>query len=189
MFDHRRQQIIEMACIRFAEKGFAGTSMRELAADLGLEASSLYTYIQSKDELLEDICFTMGHQLITVLDEVNDVFFNAEEKLRTAIKNHVEVICSNPHASRVFTHEWRHLAPEKKENFIELRNRYEAAFTDILDTGETEQIFMEGDKRFAVLTILSTVNWISEWYNPKGKMKPDEISQKLSDFILTGLKK
>ncbi len=189
MVDRRRQQIIEMACKRFADKGFTGSSMRDLAADMGLEASSLYTYIQSKDDLLEDICFSIGNKLITAIDEVNDIYFNAEEKLRTAIKNHVEIICANPEASKVFTHEWRHLQETKKNEFIALRNQYEQGITEIIETGITEQIFAEGDKRFAVLTILSTVNWISEWYNPKGKMKPTEIAQKLADFVLTGLKK
>ncbi len=189
MVDRRRQQIIEMACKRFANKGFTGSSMRELAADMGLEASSLYTYIQSKDDLLQDICFSMGNKLITAIDEVNDIYFNAEEKLRLAIKNHVEIICADSNASKVFTHEWRHLQEIKKNEFIILRNKYEQGFTEIINTGETEQIFAEGDKRFAVLTILSAVNWISEWYNPKGKMKPSEIAQKLADFVLTGLKK
>ena len=76
MVDRRRQQIIEMACKRFAEKGFTGSSMRDLAADMGLEAASLYTYIKSKDDLLEDICFGIGNKLIAAIDEVNDIYFN-----------------------------------------------------------------------------------------------------------------
>ncbi len=189
MVDRRRTQIVEMACKRFAERGFIGSSMRDLAADMGLEAASLYTYIKSKDDLLEDICFGIGNKLIAAIDEVNDIYFNAEEKLRSAIKNHVEIICADPEASKVFSHEWRHLNDAKKNEFITLRNHYEQGVTEIIETGITEQIFVEGDKRFAVLTILSTVNWISEWYNPKGKMKPNEIAQKLADFVLTGLKK
>ncbi len=189
MVDRRRQQIIEMACKRFADKGFIGSSMRDLAADMGLEAASLYTYIKSKDDLLEDICFSIGNKLINAIAEVNDIYFNAEEKLRMAIKNHVEIICANPQASKVFTHEWRHLQEAKKTEFITLRNQYEQGITEIIDTGITEQIFIEDDKRFAVLTILSAVNWISEWYNPQGKMKPNEIAQKLADFVFTGLKK
>ena len=60
---------------------------------------------------------------------------------------------------------------------------------EILKTGEQENLFKEVDLKFATLTILSTVNWINQWYNPQGKMKPEEIANELSNFILTGLKK
>ncbi|MDX5319822.1 MAG: TetR/AcrR family transcriptional regulator, partial [Bacteroidota bacterium] len=58
-----------------------------------------------------------------------------------------------------------------------------------LQTGIDENVFQEVDKKFAALNILSSVNWIVEWYRPKGKMTPEEIATKLSDFMLTGLQK
>jgi AcrR family transcriptional regulator len=189
MAHSRLNELIEKATKLFAEKGFVASSMRDLAHEMGIEAASLYSHVHSKEEMLEIICFKKADQFLAALDEVNDIYFNAEEKLRMAIKQHVSIICKNPNASKVFIDEWRHLEEPHKLKFIEKRNLYELGILEILKTGEQENLFKEVDLKFATLTILSTVNWINQWYNPQGKMKPEEIANELSNFILTGLKK
>jgi len=184
----RKEQIIKTAAALFRQKGFEAASMRDLAKELGIEAASLYSHIKSKDELLETICFRMADELLKAIDEVNDVYFNAEEKLATAIKNHVKIITGDMDSSTVFLREWRRLPEDKISDFIKLRNKYEEGFTQILINGENENVFDAPDKKFAVLTILSAVNWITEWYSPKGSMTPDEISEHLYKFITNGLK-
>lgn len=184
----RKEQIVLASAKLFREKGFEAASMRDIAKMLGIEAASLYSHIKSKDELLEIICFQMADRLLKAIDEVNDIYFNAEEKLRMAISNHVKIVTDDLDASSVFLREWRHLKPGKLKEFIPLRNRYEDGFTQILVNGENENVFEASDKKFAVLTILSAVNWITEWYQPNGKKSPGEIAGHLCDFILTGLK-
>ena len=189
MAHSRLNELIDKATILFAERGFSETGMRDLAAVMHIEAASLYSHIHSKEELLEKICFSMAEQLLSGLDELNDLYFNAEEKLRMAIRSHIGIVCSKTDAAKVFVNEWRHLIEPHKTNFIEKRHAYEAAFYQILEEGEHEQLFRETEHRFAVLTILSTMNWVHTWYKPDGPMKPDEIADKLSEFILNGLKK
>ena len=184
----RKEQIIKASAKLFRQKGFEAASMRDLAKELGIEAASLYSHIKSKDELLETICFRMADELLKAIDEVNDVYFNAEEKLASAIKNHVKIITGDMDSSTVFLREWRRLPEDKIKDFIKLRNKYEDGFTQILINGENENVFEAPDKKFAVLTILSAVNWIIEWYKPKGSMTPDEIAEHLFRFITTGLK-
>jgi len=184
----RKEQILQVSAKLFREKGYEAASMRDIAKELGIEAASLYSHIKSKDELLVTICFRMADELIKAIDEVNDVYFNAEEKLASAIKNHVKIMTGDLDASSVFIREWRRLPKEKLDEFIKLRNKYEEGFTQILINGENENVFDAPDKKFAVLTILSAVNWITEWYSPKGNMTPDEISEHLFRFITTGLK-
>ncbi len=184
----RKEQILQVSAKLFREKGYEAASMRDIAKELGIEAASLYSHIKSKDELLVTICFRMADELIKAIDEVNDVYFNAEEKLASAIKNHVKIMTGDLDASSVFIREWRRLPKEKLDEFIKLRNKYEEGFTQIIINGENENVFDAPDKKFAVLTILSAVNWITEWYSPKGNMTPDEISEHLFRFITTGLK-
>ncbi|HEY3251171.1 MAG TPA: TetR/AcrR family transcriptional regulator [Ignavibacteria bacterium] len=184
----RKEQIIQTAEKLFREKGYEAASMRDIAAELGIEAASLYSHIRSKDELLETICFRMADELIKAIDEVNDLYFNAEEKLRMAIQNHVNIVTGDLDASSVFLREWRRLPNPKLKEFIALRHKYEEGFKQILQNGENENVFEAPDKKFAVLTILSALNWIIEWYNPKGNMAPDEIAEHLTEFILTGLR-
>lgn len=185
----RKEQIMQTAAKMFKDKGYASSSMRDIATELGIEAASLYHHIKSKEEILETICFTMADKLNAAIAEVNDIYFNAEEKLRMAIKSHVQIISENIDQSAVFLHEWRSLSEPKLSEFKALRNGYEAEIKVIISEGINEDIFDNVDQKFATLTILSTVNWINEWYNPNGKMNPEEIAQKLSDFIMGGLRK
>jgi AcrR family transcriptional regulator len=186
---NRKEQIIDAAALLFKQKGYASTTMRDLATELGIEAASIYHHIKSKEELLESICFDMANRFISNAKEVNDIYFNAEEKLRLAIKLHVETITKNQNQSAVFLSEWRNLSEPKLTLFKQLRQQYENQFTIILTDGENEDIFDQVDKKFAVLSILSTINFVNEWYKPDGKMNAAEIAEKLSNFIMGGLRK
>jgi hypothetical protein len=131
----------------------------------------------------------MANKFILNAKEVNDIYFNAEEKLRLAIKLHIETITMNQNKSAVFLQEWRNLSEPNLSKFKMLRDQYENQFTIIIIDGENEDIFDFVDKKFAVLSILSTINFVNEWYKPDGKMNAAEIAEKLSNFILGGLKK
>jgi len=131
----------------------------------------------------------MVEQFLVAIDEVNDIYFNAEEKLRKIVKMHVRLLTGDLNASTVFLHEWRHLPQNRIKEFKEIRNRYESGFRSIIILGIEEHIFETVHEKFAVLTILSTLNWITEWYKPDGSMSADEIAENLSDFILMGLRK
>ena len=185
----RKEQIFQVAEQLFKEKGYMATSMRDIAGELGIEAASLYSHIKSKDEILETICFRMADQFLNAFEDVNDIYFNAEEKLKMAIASHVKILTEDLNASSVFIREWRHLNEPKLDGFISLRNKYEMEFRKILQTGIDENIFEPVDNKFAVLTILSSLNWITEWYKSGGQMTADEIAEQLFNFILTGLKK
>ncbi len=187
--DSRKNQILKAAGKCFAMAGFKGTSVRDIAAEVGIEAASLYGHFKGKDEILEEICFAKAAQFEEAITEVNDLYFNASEKLRMAIYNHVQIITDDVSGAHVFLNEWKNLKGSELENFKHLRHNYSEAFKQIIIDGERENIFNESDKQFAVLTILSSVNWISEWYQPQGKLKPKEIADKITDFILKGLEK
>ncbi len=185
----RKDQILNVTAKLFREKGFAASTMRDIANELGIEAASLYHHIRSKDELLEIICFEMADKFITSLKDVNDIYFNPEEKLRTAIKNHILILTSHINKSVVFFGEWKHLTEPRLEEFKTLRHTYENEIRHIIEHGQKENVFDDVDTKFAALTIFSTVNWIYQWYQPDGEITPEEIADKLSDFLLNGLRK
>jgi AcrR family transcriptional regulator len=185
----RKEQIIVTAAQLFKQKGYEASSMRDIALVLNIEAASLYHHIKSKEEILELICFTMAQKFLSAIAEVNDIYFNAEEKLRKAILHHVEIITEDINKSAVFLREWRSLPENSLKDFMQLRNHYESEFTHIIENGMQEDIFENVDKKFAVLSILSSVNWINEWYQADGKMNAEEIAKKISDFVMGGLRK
>ena len=185
----RKAQIINTSLEMMCRMGYQGTSMRDIASAVNMEAASLYNHITGKEVILSETCFQMAERLLQGLAEVNDIYFNPIEKLSLAVKNHVKILTENTYAGWVFVHEWRHLSEENRNRFVELRDEYEKGFTTILKQGEDEGVFQDVNNKFAVLTILASLNWVVEWYKPKGGMTPEQIAEKLTEFILSGLKK
>jgi len=185
----RKREVIAEAQKVLKDKGFAATSVRDIAKALDMEPASLYSHFSSKEDILKITCFDMAQKFELAVKEVNDIYFSAEEKLRMAIKFHVQILTENPDSAIIFIRDWRNLTGESLKQFIAKRNVYEEGMREIVQTGIDEGIFNETDKKFAALTILSSVNWIVEWYQPNGKLTAEEIANKLSDFILSGLKK
>jgi AcrR family transcriptional regulator len=185
----RKQQIMQESATLFRQKGYEATTMRDIALAVDMEAASLYHHIKSKEQILDEICFEMAQKMLDAIKEVNDIYFNAEERLCMAIRNHVLTITNNINYSAAFMHEWRSLSAERLTAFMALRDTYENEMKQILRDGLNEDIFEDVDLKFASLTILSTLNWVVEWYKPGGEMTPEQIADKLSDFILGGLRK
>lgn len=183
----RKQEIFNTALSLMKTKGYANTTVRDIASAVNMEAASLYNHISSKEDLLALTCFDLASRFENGILEVNDIYFDAKEKLRMAINSHTEILTSNLDASYVFIHEWRHLSSDKLSDFKSRRDSYEKEFIEILKLGEREGVFQEVDEKFVVITILSTLNATIEWYKPNGKLSPKDVSNKLTDFILNGL--
>src|SRR6476469_3892534 len=103
----RKAQIDRTATGLFRARGYAATSMRELATALGLEAGSLYSHIKSKEEILHRVCFGLGADFFAGFDQATaDASVAVATQLRQAIEAHVQVLTRDSAASTVFLHEW-----------------------------------------------------------------------------------
>jgi TetR/AcrR family transcriptional regulator, cholesterol catabolism regulator len=185
----RKLEILNIAQRLFMGNGYTATSVRDIAKAAGVEPASLYSHINGKEELLDTTCFDMAEKFLDGIKEVNDIYFDAAQKLKMAVDTHVNILTNNIEASVVFQRDWRHLNDGRKAEFITLRNEYEDGFRVIVQNGIDEGLFNEVDVKFAALTILSSLNWIVEWYDAKGKLTPSQIAENLFNFTFTGLKK
>lgn len=179
----RREEIRHKALKIMRNKGFSGLTMRGLAIEMGMEAASLYNHVHSKDELLQSVCLEIAAKLEHAILEVNDIYFSASEKLAMAVRAHVLVLTHDMDASFVFLHEWRNLPQESKQAFLERRKQYEYEFRKIVQLGIDEGDFEDIDTKYAVITLLSAMNAIVEWYNPNGQLQPNEVADRLYNFI------
>lgn len=184
----RKQEIQDEALLMMKEVGFAGMTMRGLANKLGIEAPSLYNHLKSKDELLIEVCSNIALQLETQILEVNDIYFNAIDKLKMAIQGHVNVLTQNITASYVFVNEWRFLPSNEKEIFIQRRDKYESEFRRILELGINEGNLQFQDVKITSLTLLSALNSIVDWFHPDGDLSSEEVAKQLFQFVGSGIK-
>jgi TetR/AcrR family transcriptional regulator, cholesterol catabolism regulator len=185
----RKEQVIRSAAELFKEKGYAASSMRDLAQKLGIEAASLYSHIKSKEEILQTLCFDMATEFRASLDKVEKQKISAREKLSMGIIGHVHVMAKDLTASAVFMNEHRHLSQPYLRDFLLLRINYINRFKAIIEEGVQSGEFKKNiDTKLAVMTLFSSLNWMPLWYSPKGSIEPKELGQQLADMLVNGLK-
>ncbi len=186
----RKEQVIRSAAELFREKGYAASSMRDLAQKLGIEAASLYSHIKSKEEILQQLCFDMAMEFRKSLAEVEKKNVTASEKLRLGIIGHIQVMAKDLTASAVFMNEHRHLSQPYLRDFLLLRINYINRFKAIIEEGARLGEFKDSiDKKLAVMTLFSSLNWMPMWYDPSSKIDPSKLGQQLADMLVNGLKK
>jgi AcrR family transcriptional regulator len=186
----RKEQVIRSAAELFREKGYAASSMRDLAQKLGIEAASLYSHIKSKEEILQSLCFDMAAEFRKSLDEVEKQKVTASEKLKMGIIGHVQVMAKDLIASAVFMNEHRHLSQPYLREFLLLRINYINRFKDILEEGVRKGEFKDNiDIKLAVMTLFSSLNWMPQWYDPNSNIDSISLGQQLADMLVNGLKK
>lgn len=187
----RKSQIYETATKLFKEKGYVAASMRDLAAELGIEAASLYAHVKSKEEILQNIIFLKAEDFFNALKkaEAENQDSDASTKLFKIILSHLLVIMEDLHSSAVFFNEWRHLSAPWLQEFLRLRDEYEGNIRKVIEEGIDKGEFRNVDSKISVLTILSSLNWIHTWYNPEGKRSAEEIAREIGKLFIKGMER
>lgn len=183
----RKQELEQKAASLFRERGYAATSMRDLAQHLGIEAASLYSHIKSKEELLHKTCFELAEAMFQSLDALNTLDLTASDLLKQALKNHLALISSDTDKSMVFLHEYRHLSEPGRSQFLKMRKDYEQRFMLIIRSGIRNGEFRKVDEKITTLALLSAVNSTPVWLKKGSGMKPEALSDMLSDILINGL--
>lgn len=183
----RKTQIIEIAQKLFQEKGYASTSMRDLAKEVGIEPASLYSHFESKEGILKNICFRIAGEFFEIFEPINNSMVNPIEKLKRIFTEHIRVIVNNLDASTVFFNDWVHLQEPTLSEFKILRDKYENGIKSILQDGITSCELENIDIDFTTRLIFSALNGTHEWYSKEGRVSPEEVGERMSDFILNGI--
>jgi AcrR family transcriptional regulator len=180
--------VVQTAGRLFAERGFHGTSMRDLGDELGLLGSSLYAHIGSKAELLVEIVEEGARQFQALAEEVGASGVGPEAKLRALIAGHVGILTANLDRAATYLNEARHLPDEQRAQIVAMRDRYEHSFRAVLEEGVAAGVFRPGlDSRHATTFVLSLLNALDRWYRPGGADPPAAVARHLTDFVLEGI--
>ncbi len=184
----RRRTILRVAGRLFSQRGYYGTSIRDIAAAIRLQGGSLYAHIASKEELLWEIVEEAARAFLSGLEPIVRSERPPQEKLRLAVAAHLRVVTERQDAAVVFNHEWRALSPKRRNEVQAHRDAYEALFRRILQEGIEAGVF-RSDLDVPLITrfILTALNGVAVWYRPKGPLSPEQIAEAFTDWVVRGI--
>jgi AcrR family transcriptional regulator len=182
----RREELTRIAARLFAERGYQGTSLADLAEELGVQKPSLYHHIASKEDLLWEVAWDGAEAFHDALDSIA-AEARATERIRLALRAHLAVVAGQLDVATVFVREWRHLSGERRERFTTERRRYEERVRDLFREGvEQSELRTDLDVATAALLFLSAANWAYTWLRPGAGT--DELADRLFAALLDGMR-
>jgi AcrR family transcriptional regulator len=182
----RKSELTRQAARLFAEKGYHGTSIGDLAEAMGVQKGSLYAHIESKADLLWDVARDGAAAFHAALDAVPE-YVPPAEKIRLALRAHLRVVAEQLDVATVFIREWRYLEGDRREQFVAERRRYEERFRSFFQEGrELGDLRTDLDDGTATLLALSAANWAYTWLRPGADT--DDLADRFYVFLLDGMR-
>lgn len=176
----REEEILAAAARIFREKGYHGTSVRDIAESVGLLKGSLYHYIRSKEDLLARLFEGALEETVAELEQVAARDASAAERLSEMVRVYVRSVTANLDAVGLYLREWRALPPPQLARLRARRRAMRTLFETVLADGQRRREFAAADAKISALAILGMCNWIYEWYRPRGRLRPEQLAEELA---------
>jgi AcrR family transcriptional regulator len=181
--------ILQKAAAMFRQRGFAATSMRDLAEVVGIEAASLYNHISSKNEILEAICFEMANHFNTHMDQIESIRQPALAALEAVLRFHIRQMIDHYEQVYVSDREWKHLQEPYLSNFQTQRRNYRKRIAQLIETGIQKKEILPIDSATAVLIMLHAISGIESWHRSKKRISARELEDNMLTILVGGLRK
>jgi TetR/AcrR family transcriptional regulator, cholesterol catabolism regulator len=181
---NRREIIVKAAGRLFREKGYEGTSVRDLADAVGLQSGSLFFHFRSKEEILLSLLEGGLRRAVAILDRHLAAAVSPREKLSAILHGHLRAILDEERdAFYVVLRDWRTLSPHSRKKVIALRDEYEnriaLSLSELAPSG-----LIPGNIRLFRLFLLGALNWTVQWYRPDGDLTIGELADSFLELVL-----
>ena len=181
---NRRAALLRVCARLFREKGFDGTTIRDISKAAGMHSGSPFYHFKTKQAMLVAV---MEQGLIEGLGKTEAVValdLPPREKFERLVRAHLDTICAEGNDFiPVLLYDWRSVTPANRRRIVALRDRYDAlwqrAIDDLVAVGA-----ITGDAHLLRLLILGAVNWSAKWYRRSGAASLDQIAQAAAGLFL-----
>ena len=175
-------KVREVAIRLFTAHGYAAVSMRQIAAEVGVQAGALYLYTPNKQTLLFDLLFSQMQGAVAAL-KAAALTGPAEVQLEGFVRAHLRYHLGGESGSFIPYTELRNLTAANYEKVEVMRRVYEAALEDIVVAGARSGTFAVEDSKLTTLVLISILNGVLTWYRPGGRVKLDAVEAHYVDII------
>ena len=159
----------------FARHGFAAVSMRQIAAEVGVQAGALYLYTPDKQSLLFDLMQSHMEELLAAWEQANPGG-DAATRLQAFVEFHINYNLQRVEAVFISYMELRNLTPENFAVIEEMRRAYETVLEDILKAGMADGIYRLEDTKLTALAIIAMLNGVNTWYREDGRLSRAQVA-------------
>ena len=179
-----RAAVIDTACELFAERGYRGTSMKDLAEALGVRASSLYNHVPSKQDILFAIMDKAMDRALQAQEEALAGVEDVSGQLRAATESLVLDFLRNPAEVTVCNTEVRSLAAANRDAIVAKRDRYAGHVRAIIARGCASGRFRTENPQLAAFAVLEMGNGAKSWFRPTGHYTDTYVAREYGAFAL-----
>ena len=183
-------ELYEHATRLFAERGFAGTSLQDIADAMGITRPALYYYVKSKDELLAKLVTEVTDGPLTELTAlVAREGLDPVRKLRGVVEVIVGRRTSQPARFRLLIRSEAELPDELTAAYDEGRRAVLKTIAGVIDNGVRLGVLRPVDARVAALGVLGMCNWVAWWFHPGGRDTAESVTEQLADMAVAALRR
>jgi len=185
-YDDRKDRLLAAAARTFAARGFAGTSMRDLARASAMSLAGMYYYVRGKDDLLYQIQKDCFEQVLAGGKAAVQRESSPEARLEAFIRHHVTFFATHMAEMKVLAHEAESLPGEMLKDVRRIKRAYVDLLLGLLAALDGQGA--EGRRRrdVAAYTLFGMMNWIYTWYDDSGPVTPDELAEQIARLFLNG---
>jgi AcrR family transcriptional regulator len=165
-----------------SEHGYGAMNLRMLAKKVGIQASSLYNYIDSKQQLLYLLCEETTESLLAEFDQTLKAVEDPQERLRKFIAFHLGYHIVNRKQASVLQMEIRSLTAKNFQAISKLQRLYTDKVRGIIDRGVEVGEFQVKDSEIATFALLQMLTAVTRWYRPQGRLSLEQLVEIYTDL-------
>lgn len=181
---YKRERIIEEAVKLFYARGFTGTTLDDIAAELGVTKPFIYTHFRSKVELLAALCTPTIELSLAAVENAANAPGTPSQRLYRAVVDFAHVVLSRQANIAIFFREEKNLTQEALAEINGLRRKFDRVLSQLLSDGVTAGEFQIADVNLAALAIGGMISWAYTWHRPGGRLKLEEMCARMADLAL-----
>jgi TetR/AcrR family transcriptional regulator, cholesterol catabolism regulator len=181
---NRREELLRVSAKLFREKGFDGTTIRDISSAAGMHSGSPFYHFKTKQDILVAVMEQGLAEGLRRTEEAMALALAPEQKLVRLIRAQLGTILEEgSDFIPVLLHDWRSLTPANRRRIVELKDRYDALWQQVIDELQRRG-HMPGDPQLVRLLILGAVNWTARWYRTGGRLSLDKVAEDAARLFL-----
>jgi AcrR family transcriptional regulator len=185
-FELQRHRVLKAAATCFNQKGFSGTSLKDVSRHLGLTDAALYYYVKNKEELVY-LCYLRAAELgREAMDRGVSEGKSGFLQALLYIRYHVEIMVGERGPVAIMS-EIPTLSRSHRNEILEVSRQHSAGFEEILHHGIADGSISPCNVRMTGNAIMGSINWISKWFHGDQKMAR-QIQDEFPEILVQGLK-